>query len=450
MSVDILLSPKYAAGLRALIIPKYGKINLADNLVFTPPGNAKGGRTGISYPTSGAALILGASVSQAASEDFTCAFLIDAANPAISNGGVFRTSTGADNFVVLQATSGQSYPWVRLAGSNVLQPASGPKTPSKRPFLGVVTVRSGKSVEFTLDGVTIHRATTAVNTGAGTFSNIGQQGGESIGDFSAIAYWARYIDPVDLSIDILKQAKSGANFFFADSAATGSTVTCTVGNASAAGSSAIISRSIAASVGNTTAAGTSANVGSSIVATVGNATASGVSALLNASVVAAVGNATAAGAQATISAGGSATITCSVGNASAAASTALVGRSVVCAVGNSSAAGATATISTGSATTVTCSVGTASASAPDSLISKSVLCSIGSATAAGTYASIIASGPTVVVCSVGSAWASGPTCVVNGGQPLASRGSSGRYRETTQQTTRPRNLQWTSRTNIQG
>lgn len=271
---------------------------------------------------------------------------------------------------------------------------------------------------------------------------VGSGGGRSLTDTQALEYtrnpaklWEMFKSPPRIWLDV--------------AAGGDSTITTTTGNASAAGVTALVSQSIAATVGNATAAGTSALLNSGVVATVGNASATGTSALLNASIAASVGNAAAAGTQATISAGGSTTITCSVGNASAAAPSALVSQSVTCSVGNAAAAGTTATISSGSSTTVSCVVGNASAAGTAVLISKSVACSVGSATAAGVTSSIVVGGPLVVACSVGTAMASGPVCIVRNGQPLASRGSSGRYLKTTQQSTRPSNLQQTARTNTQ-
>lgn len=271
---------------------------------------------------------------------------------------------------------------------------------------------------------------------------VGSGGGKALTDTQALEYtrnpaklWEMFKAPPRIWVDV--------------AAGGGSTVTTTTGGANAAGITALVITSIVATVGNASASGVSASVGLSIVATVGNAAAAGTSALLNSSIVASVGNASAAGMQATIDAGGSTTITCSVGNASAADSAAFVSRSVTCSVGNAAAAGTTATISTGIPTTVTCSVGNASASATVALISKSVACSVGPATAAGVSSSILVSGPSVVVCSVGSALAAGCLSVVNNGQPLASRGSSGRYRQAIQQSIRHRNSQIMSRTNSQ-
>lgn len=355
-----------------LVIPKYGKINLADNVVFTPPVAATGGLTGVRYPGNLAGVVLGSSVSQAASEDFTCAFLIDTPNPGTSNGGVFRTSTGADNFVILASTSGQSYPWIRLAGSNVLQPSSGPKTPSYRPFLGVVSVRSGKSVEFALDGVVVHRATTAVNTGAGSFSTLGQQSAENCGAFSAIAYWSRYIDPVALSRDIMLPQHSGTQFLFGVSAGgepsaslVGSTGTSTAGS---------VAPSISASISGVSATSAVGSVSPSTGATAslsGTASTASVGSLSQSVTVAATG----------------VQVSTASGVSTVGMSKDLTGNPSTASVGTlSPSVGATATLS-GTATTTT--TGSLAATLSITLGGVSTTASVGTLTLPGSYSAAL-------------------------------------------------------------
>ncbi len=151
---------------------------------------------------------------------------------------------------------------------------------------------------------------------------------------------------------------------------SGTTITCTVGNAAAAG--------------------VTANVNTSIVCTVGNANAAGVTANLNIAIPAAVGNASAAGITATISAGGNVTITCTVGNADAAGPSALISTTVQCSVGNAVAAGITALIQSG--VVISASVGNAVASGITAAINLSIKASVGNASAAGITAVISGAG----------------------------------------------------------
>lgn len=134
---------------------------------------------------------------------------------------------------------------------------------------------------------------------------------------------------------------------FAPAAAGGTTITCTVGNASAAGTAALVNASIAATVGNATAAGVTSNVNATIQTSTGNATASGVAANLNATIQTTTGNATAAGVTAAITSGGGTTITCSVGNATAAGTNAFVNATIQTVTGNAIAAGPNAIIFAG-------------------------------------------------------------------------------------------------------
>lgn len=189
--------------------------------------------------------------------------------------------------------------------------------------------------------------------------------------------------------------------------AGGTTITCTVGNASAAGPSALVNASISSTVGNASAAGVTAAVNASIAATVGNAAAAGVTALVsttvqtstgnavaagvtanvNATIQTSIGNATAAGVTATISAGGSVTITCSVGNAAASGPAALLNTSIVCSVGNAGSAGVTALIQSG--VIISASVGNAVAAGITALLHKTIQTATGNVVAAGITASIL-------------------------------------------------------------
>lgn len=168
--------------------------------------------------------------------------------------------------------------------------------------------------------------------------------------------------------------------------AGGTTITCTVGNASAAGVTAAVNASIAATVGNATAAGVTANVNAAIQTSTGDAVASGVAANVNTTIQTTTGNATAAGVTATISSGGNVTITCSVGNAAASGTAALLNTSIVCSIGNAGAAGVTALIQSG--VIISASVGNAVAAGITALLHKTIQTSTGNAVAAGITASI--------------------------------------------------------------
>lgn len=120
---------------------------------------------------------------------------------------------------------------------------------------------------------------------------------------------------------------------------SGTSVDCSVGNATAAGLSAYLDRAIAASVGDAAAAGTSASLDLQISATVGNATAAGTTASRELRIECTVANATAAGIAASLS--GASTIATVTGDALADGIQSLVGTNITIntTVGNALAAG---------------------------------------------------------------------------------------------------------------
>jgi hypothetical protein len=179
------------------------------------------------------------------------------------------------------------------------------------------------------------------------------------------------------------------------------TISCTPGNAVAAGSAAVINSAqlIACTVGDAIATGVSAAINNAvtIVAIPGNAAAAGQTANINSAVTVTctLGNAQAAGITAAIEAGGAATITCSVGDAIAAGALAAIASDVIigASIGNAVAAGLDASIV--SAATITCTVGDAAG--------------------AGVTATITTSGAVTVTCTPGNAVAAGIAVSISGG-----------------------------------
>lgn len=105
-------------------------------------------------------------------------------------------------------------------------------------------------------------------------------------------------------------------------AGSGTTITCTVGSASATGPTALLNKTLQTSVAAASATGATALVSQTLQAAPGNASATGVSA--------------------SISTGGSTTISCTVGGASATGVTAQLNRIFGVGVGNAIASGVTA------------------------------------------------------------------------------------------------------------
>lgn len=215
----------------------------------------------------------------------------------------------------------------------------------------------------------------------------------------------------------------------------GTTITCTVGGASATGVTAKLNRAIATGVGAASATGVTsailqgqtiacgvgaasatgvtAALNKKIAATVGDAAASGATANLNIAISATIGDASASGVTATISVGSSTTITCSVGASSANGVPAKLNRAISAQVGNAVASGVAATVNSG--VTITCSVGDASATGVTAAILAPtiVTCSVGNASAAGVTASIEQGIDVAIACSVGDAVAAGITAFLS-------------------------------------
>lgn len=177
-------------------------------------------------------------------------------------------------------------------------------------------------------------------------------------------------------------------------AAGGTTITCTLGTASAVGYQSAVAQgtAIACALGTATAQGYQAQIaqGTSIVCALGTATASGYAAQVSqgTSIACSMGTATATGYQAAISSGG--VVACSLGTASAIGYRATVSAATVisCALGTATASGYQAQISDG--TVINGSPGVASALGYTASISASTLiaCGLGTASAVGYSATV--------------------------------------------------------------
>lgn len=134
--------------------------------------------------------------------DFTFQFVIDGiSNAAGTNPGWFRNgqSSLGSTFLVTNGTSRR--PWVRLNGTDVLKPTSGPQWVDGTTINLIVRVRSGVSVDVWWGGVKQHSATHSVAVPAITGSADGlwnlliNSSNENVGG-SLVAFraWARFLD----------------------------------------------------------------------------------------------------------------------------------------------------------------------------------------------------------------------------------------------------------------
>jgi hypothetical protein len=259
--------------------------------------------------------------------------------------------------------------------------------------------RVGTSYRLFKDGVSIASTTaTAINIlqSPTRYTAIGSRGNgttESYRDSTVMAAsWNRALtdnEVVQLTSNYWSLFKAPPRFYFAPSGGGASTVTCSVGNTSATGVNAQVSRSVVCSVGATSATGVNAQVSRSFICSVGNTSATGVNS--------------------SVSFGSSTTITCTVGATSATGVNAQVSRSVVCSVGGVSATGVSAQVSR----SVLCSVGATAASGVNALLNISDVCAVGNATATGINCAITLPGNQTYTCSVGATSASGVNALIN-------------------------------------
>lgn len=146
----------------------------------------------------GNVIALSPTLSLTAGHDYTCLFVVDGVGFNGANPGVWRDS-GGGNFCIFQGTSGR--PWIRVNGSNVLQPGSGYGLTSGASHAFAFRVRSSTSAAFFADGVCRHSATHAVATTTASILQIGYQntGTEALsGGYVLAVFWLCALPDGDL------------------------------------------------------------------------------------------------------------------------------------------------------------------------------------------------------------------------------------------------------------
>jgi Concanavalin A-like lectin/glucanases superfamily len=126
-----------------------------------------------------------------ANASFSDFFLLDVLAFVSGNAGLWRTATGGDHFHIFQATTNRI--WVRVAGSNVLLPGSGPPLTTGLHSECVVNVNSSSTTQY-IDGELVQSATHFVDTTAATITRYGQHGvGQEMveGRYLACYFWLR-------------------------------------------------------------------------------------------------------------------------------------------------------------------------------------------------------------------------------------------------------------------
>lgn len=115
-------------------------------------------------------------LSIAAGRDFTFSFVVAPDYPTTpSNPGIWRSAAGGGGTTFIITAGASRDIWVRLNGTNILNPATTNYFPELERHIYTVVVRSARNVEFWVDGLLKEQATHTVATAAFTVEQIGWQ-----------------------------------------------------------------------------------------------------------------------------------------------------------------------------------------------------------------------------------------------------------------------------------
>ena len=128
-----------------------------------------------------------------ANASFTDFFFVDIIAFFSGNAGWWRTNSGGDHFHIFQNTNNRV--WVRVAGTNVLQPGSGTALTTGLHCESIVNVNASSTTQY-IDGAPVQSATHAVSTTAGSIDWFGSQGALTAtemmeGRYLACYFWLR-------------------------------------------------------------------------------------------------------------------------------------------------------------------------------------------------------------------------------------------------------------------
>ena len=197
------INKKIGAGLISCIGPWYRGDYIRDkpatlpSIVTTTQGKA--------YRTSSTAtldLSPSSYISIPAGSDFTLiiAFTVNlnGANP-----GLWRSAfdSQGNSFCLIQG-SGSSRPWVRLNGTDILKPTTGPQLTSGAPIVMGVRVYNASRSDVWWSGIKQHTGSHAAATPSVSIYRIGTQWStplyESIGDIAGAWTWVRALDDTEM------------------------------------------------------------------------------------------------------------------------------------------------------------------------------------------------------------------------------------------------------------
>lgn len=118
----------------------------------------------------------GTPISIAAGKDFTCAVVLSPDYPsAPSNPGIWRSGAGGGGSTFIITHGATRDIWVRLNGTNILNPTATNRFPQGVRGVYTIVVRSGVDVQFWMNGALVSSATHAIATPAFTIEQIGWQ-----------------------------------------------------------------------------------------------------------------------------------------------------------------------------------------------------------------------------------------------------------------------------------
>ena len=307
---------------------------------------------------------------------------------------VLFSSTGSQS--VFSTTNNASTTITTLSAGRVYVLAGVKRVNSQEQYVNGVKVTTN---------VTGNRAVGAITT-----VSVGRpSGGNNIenAEYYEVLHFNRALSPHEVAVLSANPWQVFAPLerrIWAPAAGGGTTITCTVGNAVANGTTAAITKTVATTVGNSSADGTTANLIRVIATSTGSAAADGPTAAVTRTTATTVGNAVADGTLAAMVRAVAAT----TGSSVADGSTSAVTRIIATTTGDAAAAGITASIVLDGSVTIACTLGNAVADGSLAAVTRTVATTLGNAVADGLTAGLIRT----IATTTGNAIADGITASI--------------------------------------
>jgi hypothetical protein len=145
-----------------------------------------------------------------ANSDWTMQVVVSNVGSSGSNPAFFRSNSTATGSTFDLGNGAANRPWVRVAGTNILNPGSGASWTTGQHLNKITRFKNAASVDCWWDGKLQHTATHAVSQDAAGVYILGQQSATYItGNWVAVRFWTRWL-PDEVVADL--QADQ-ANFY---------------------------------------------------------------------------------------------------------------------------------------------------------------------------------------------------------------------------------------------